>query len=280
MGYPINSPDDDAYYRLSPDGSYAYLSSYRMGGYGEKDIWTINFIRNVRIRGHVYNMRDSTVVPGVELVFSGQQADKKAISYRDVTKPDSGTYSVELLSGRTYQVAVTKDGNNIATEAFEVPVVTNDTTVIEKDFYVPFMDSVALKRFTFKKIYFDTDEHYLRPESVTELDNLLKVLKANPQINLSIDGHCDSRNSDEYNITLGDNRAKAAYDYLVKNGISDRRLMTVSYGERRPIAPNDSPENMQLNRRTEFNIVPRAGESTDNLKINGNSSNPGLVPKK
>jgi outer membrane protein OmpA-like peptidoglycan-associated protein len=280
MGYPINTPDDDAYYRLSPDGSYAYLSSYRMGGYGEKDIWTINFIRNVRIRGHVYNMRDSTVVPGVELVFSGQQADKKAISYRDVTKPDSGTYSVELLSGRTYQVAVTKDGNNIATEAFEVPVVTNDTTVIEKDFYVPFMDSVALKRFTFKKIYFDTDEHYLRPESVTELDNILKVLKANPQINLSIDGHCDSRNSDEYNITLGDNRAKAAYDYLVKNGISDRRLMTVSYGERRPIAPNDSPENMQLNRRTEFNIVPRAGESTDNLKINGNSSNPGLAPKK
>jgi outer membrane protein OmpA-like peptidoglycan-associated protein len=280
MGYPINTPDDDAYYRLSPDGSYAYLSSYRMGGYGEKDIWTINFIRNVRIRGHVYNMRDSTVVPGVELVFSGQQADKKAISYRDVTKPDSGTYAVELLSGRTYQVAVTKDGNNIATEAFEVPVVTNDSTVIEKDFYVPFVDEAAMKRFTFKKIYYDTDEYYLRPESVQELDNIVKVLKANPQINLSIDGHCDSRNTDEYNMMLGDNRAKAAYDYLVKNGISDRRLMTVSYGERRPIAPNDSPENMQLNRRTEFNIVPRAGETTDNSILKDKAANTGASTKK
>lgn len=274
MGYPINTPDDDAYYRLSPDGSYAYLSSYRMGGYGEKDIWTINFIRNVRIRGHVYNLRDSTVVPGVELVFSGQQADKKAISFRDVTKPDSGNYAVELLSGRTYQVAVTKDGNQIATEAFEVPVVTDDTTVIEKDFYVPFMDSTTMKRFTFKKIYYDTDEYFLRPESVQELDNIVKVLKANPQINLSIDGHCDSRNSDEYNMTLGDNRAKAAHDYLVKNGISDRRLMTVSYGERRPIAPNDSPENMQLNRRTEFNIVPRAGEESSQLQLQGKPATP------
>ncbi|MGV3502487.1 MAG: OmpA family protein [Adhaeribacter sp.] len=280
MGYPINTPDDDAYYRLSPDGSYAYLSSYRMGGYGEKDIWTINFIRNVRIRGHVYNLRDSTVVPGVELVFSGQQADKKAISFRDVTKPDSGSYAVELLSGRTYQVSVTKDGNQIATEAFEVPVITNDTTVIEKDFYVPFMDSTAMKRFTFKKIYYDTDEYYLRPESVQELDNIVKVLKANPQINLSIDGHCDSRNTDEYNMVLGDNRAKAAYDYLVKNGISDRRLMTVSYGERRPIAPNDSPENMQLNRRTEFNIVPRAGEEGGALNLQGKPAAPAAAPRR
>jgi outer membrane protein OmpA-like peptidoglycan-associated protein len=176
-------------------------------------------------------------------------------------------------------VAVTKDGNNIATEAFEVPVITNDTTVIEKDFYVPFADTAALQRFAFKKIYFDTDEHYLRPESIQELDNLVQVLKANPQINLSIDGHTDARHTDEYNLMLGDLRAKAAYDYLVKNGISDRRLMTVSYGERRPIAPNDSPENMQLNRRTEFTVVPRAGESAVNLRVNGNATPAGAHNK-
>ena len=52
MGYPINTPDDDSYYRLSPDGSYAYLSSYRIGGYGEKDIYTINYIKNANIEGH------------------------------------------------------------------------------------------------------------------------------------------------------------------------------------------------------------------------------------
>jgi outer membrane protein OmpA-like peptidoglycan-associated protein len=261
MGYPINTPDDDAYYRLSPDGSYAYLSSYRMGGYGEKDIWTINYIKNITIRGHVYNLRDKSIIPGVELVFSGQQANRQAISYRDVTKPDSGTYEVSVLSGRKYQVAVTKDGRSIANEEFDVPVVTNDTTVIEKDFYVPFADTAGMGRLAVQRIYFDTDEYDLRAESITELDNLLNVMKGNPQLNISIEGHTDSRNTDAYNITLGENRAKAAYDYLVKNGISPTRLITVSYGERRPVAPNDSPENMQLNRRTEFAIIPRADET-------------------
>ena len=60
MGYPINTPDDDTYYRLSPDGSYAYLSSYRIGGYGEKDIYTINYIKNVNIKGQVFSAKDST----------------------------------------------------------------------------------------------------------------------------------------------------------------------------------------------------------------------------
>ena len=88
MGYPVNTPDDDSYYRLSPDGSYAYLSSYRIGGYGEKDIYTINYIKNANIVGKVFMKSDSTTaIPGVELVFNGTQADKTALSFRDVSKP-------------------------------------------------------------------------------------------------------------------------------------------------------------------------------------------------
>ncbi|MDX5443264.1 MAG: OmpA family protein, partial [Hymenobacteraceae bacterium] len=257
MGVPINTPDDDTYYRLSPDGSYAYLSSYRIGGYGEKDIYTINYIRNVTVKGHVYSMRDSTIIPGVELIFSGTRADKKVVSYRDVTKPDSGTYSVNLLSGRTYQVEVSKDGKQITTEQFEVPVITVEDSVIEKDFYVPFVDSTAIARFTFQNLYYDTDKSKLRPESIDELKQILKIMKDNPDLALSIEGHTDSRASDEYNMRLGRRRADSAYDYLVKNGISPKRLVTVTYGEKRPAVPNDSPENMQLNRRTEFKILPR-----------------------
>jgi len=280
MGYPINTPDDDAYYRLSPDGSYAYLSSYRMGGYGEKDIWTINYIRNVLVRGRVYDLRDKATIPGVELVFSGQQADRKAISFRDVTKPATGDYGVTLLSGRTYQISVTKDGRTIATEELEVPVITNDTTVFEKDFYVPFVDSAATKRFAFRKVYYDTDEYDLRPESIQELDNIISILKANPTINISVDGHTDARATADYNVQLGNNRAKAAYEYLLKNGISDARMIMVSYGERRPVASNDSPENMQLNRRTEFTIIPRAGERLEDIKIQGGANDGKLIPKR
>ena len=274
MGYPINTPDDDTYYRLAPDGSYAYLSSYRIGGYGEKDIYTINYIKNANIRGKVFSKSDSvTVVPNVELVFSGTQADKTPLSYRDISKAD-GAYGVTVLSGRTYQVAVTKDGKSIETQEFAVPISTNDSTTITKNFYVNYIDTLSPVASRFKNIYFDTDKYKLRPESITELNNISRVLKANPGLNISIEGHCDSRNTDEYNVVLGQNRANAARNFLVKSGIAGTRLATVSYGERRPAAPNDSPENMQLNRRDEFRPVLQEGQTMPNLN-SGTSTDSG-----
>ncbi len=260
MGYPINTPDADSYYRLAPDGSYAYLSSYRIGGYGEKDIYTINYIKNAIIKGQVFSKRDSMMtIPGVELVFSGTTAAKEAISFRDITKSPNGDYKVSLLSGRTYQVAVNKDGKNIETQEFAVPISTNDSTAIVKNFYVNYIDTTANN--LFKKIYFDTDKYTLRPESIKTLKNTTAILMANAGLNISIEGHCDSRNTDEYNMVLGQNRADAAKNYLVKQGVASTRLTTVSYGERRPAAPNDTPENMQLNRRDEFRVVLKEGES-------------------
>ncbi|MBT9394700.1 OmpA family protein [Hymenobacter sp. NST-14] len=261
MGYPINTPDDDTYYRLSPDGSYAYLSSYRIGGYGEKDIYTINYIKNAIIRGRVLSSRDSSAVPGVELVFSGTQADKTALSYRDITKPGMADYQVNVLSGRTYQVAVSKDGKNIETQEFAVPISTNDSTTIEKNFYVDYVDTTNNIFTKINPIYFDTDKYKLRPESITELNRISEILMANPGVNISIEGNTDSRNTDEYNMVLGQNRANVAYNYLKKAGIAETRMVTVSYGERRPVAPNDSPENMQLNRRTDFRVIVKEGES-------------------
>ncbi len=261
MGYPINTPDADSYYRLAPDGTYAYLSSYRIGGYGEKDIYTISYIKNINIKGSVFSKRDSTqAIPGVELVFNGTQADKTAISFRDITKED-GTYQVKALSARTYQVAVNKDGKNIETQEFAVPISTNDSTSITKNFYVDYIDTTGAA-FTnrMKPIYFDTDKYKLRPESIQTLNATTAFLKANTGLNISIEGNCDSRNTDEYNIVLGQNRADAAKNYLVKQGIASSRLTTVSYGERKPVAPNDSPENMQLNRRDDFKPVLKEGE--------------------
>ncbi len=260
MGYPINTPDADSYYRLAPDGTYAYLSSYRIGGYGEKDIYTISYIKNINVKGTVFSKRDSTqAISGVELVFNGTQADKTAISFRDVTKED-GTYGVKVLSARTYQVAVNKDGKNIETQEFAVPISTNDSTSIVKNFYVDYIDTSAIANSRFAKIYFDTDKYKLRPESIVALNNTATILKANTGVNISIEGNCDSRNTDEYNMVLGQNRADAAKNYLVKQGVASARLTTVSYGERRPAAPNDSPENMQLNRRDEFRVVLKEGE--------------------
>ncbi|WP_347158320.1 OmpA family protein [Pontibacter chitinilyticus] len=268
LGSPINTPDDDTYYRLAPDGSYAYLSSYRIGGYGEKDIYTINYIRTTNVNGQVFSLRDSTVIPGVELLFNGLQADKRPIAYRDVTKPDSGAYAVQVLSGRKYQVQLSKDNKQIATAELDVPVSLSDTTNLTHNFYIDYVDTtgaVATGRFALQNIYFETDKYALRPEALGELDRIAQILKDNPGINISIQGNTDSRATDEYNMTLGQNRADAAFDYLVKQGISPKRMVTVSYGERRPAVPNTSEENMQLNRRTEFKVIPREDQAQQSL---------------
>ncbi|GHA72119.1 hypothetical protein GCM10007389_27270 [Pontibacter akesuensis] len=273
LGSPINTPDDDTYYRLAPDGSYAYLSSYRIGGYGEKDIYTINYIRNATVRGQVFTQADSIAIPGIELVFNGLQADKRPITYRDVTKPDSATYNVQVLSGRNYQVQLSLDGRVLETQEFEVPVVLNDTSTITKNFYINFVDSTGVlarntnaSSYNMKPVYFDTDEYKLTPEAIQELDRIAEIMKANPTLNISIEGHTDSRASDSYNMTLGQNRADAAYDYLMTKGISAKRLVTASFGESRPVVPNTSEENMQLNRRTEFKVVPRQGETQKSIQ--------------
>lgn len=269
LGSPINTPDDDTYYRLAPDGSYAYLSSYRIGGYGEKDIYTINYIKNTEVKGRVLVMGDSTLtLPGVELIFNGVQADNRPISYRDVSKPDSATYSVNVLSGRNYQVQLSLDGNVLETQEVEVPVVLDDTTTVRKDFFITLDDTTAariarvapdaaVKDFKMENIYFATDKYDLRPEAIQELDRIAEIMKANPTMNISIEGHTDSRASNSYNMTLGQNRADAAFDYLVGKGISAKRMVTVSYGESRPAVPNTSADNMQLNRRTIFRVLER-----------------------
>ena len=197
-----------------------------------------------------------------------------------MTKPDSGTYAVSLLSGRNYQVTITKDGKQITSEQFEVPMITRDSASITRNFYVSYVDSAAMKQDVnaFANIYFTTDLYDLRPESITQLDRIAAIMKANPTMNLSIEGHCDSRNSDAYNMKLGKNRSVSAYKYLTSKGISGKRLVTISYGERRPVAANDSEENMQLNRRDEFKPVLKPGQTLKDLNLTPGSGTTGGTP--
>ena len=137
LGVPVNSPDDDTYYRLSHDGRYAYLSSYRIGGFGEKDIYTINYIRPAKIAGSVYSRQDSMAVAGIEIKLSGFQANRSSILFNAITSPDSGRFELTPLSGRSYQVEFIKDGKVIASDKLEVPVVVQtESPVIKKNFYI------------------------------------------------------------------------------------------------------------------------------------------------
>ncbi len=104
-------------------------------------------------------------------------------------------------------------------------------------------------------IYFDYDTDELRSEARSSLDAKLAVLNANPGLQIRINGHCDERGSDEYNIALGRRRAEAAKRYLTDRGVSASRIETASFGRERPAVMGDTESAWSQNRRDEFEIT-------------------------
>jgi outer membrane protein OmpA-like peptidoglycan-associated protein len=105
-------------------------------------------------------------------------------------------------------------------------------------------------------VFFDFDSDNLRPESHLELDRLARILIENPDLDVEIMGHTDDVGSNEYNQELSKSRARSVMRYLVLSGYPTEKITFRGYGEIRPLAPNDSPEGRQLNRRVEFRFLP------------------------
>jgi peptidoglycan-associated lipoprotein len=103
-----------------------------------------------------------------------------------------------------------------------------------------------------EKIHFDFDQYTLSAEAQAVLVNNADYLKANPGQKVRIEGHCDERGSDEYNLALGQRRALAAKNFLVSLGIAPERLSIISYGEEMPLDPSGTDAAFALNRRAEF----------------------------
>jgi peptidoglycan-associated lipoprotein len=109
--------------------------------------------------------------------------------------------------------------------------------------------------FESRHIYFDFDRAELKPESRNILKTKAAWLKAHTEYSVRIEGHCDERGTNEYNIALGERRANAAWKYLNALGISGDRMDTVSYGEERPIDTGHDESAWRKNRRDQFKLM-------------------------
>ena len=103
-----------------------------------------------------------------------------------------------------------------------------------------------------KDVYYDFDKYELKADESKVLDENAAWLKANPKSIVTIEGHCDERGTVEYNLALGERRAKVAMDYLVSLGIKADRLKTISYGKSKPIDPGHDEAAWAKNRRAHF----------------------------
>lgn len=104
------------------------------------------------------------------------------------------------------------------------------------------------------RIYFDFDQYVLTDTAKSGLANNAKLLKAAPSVRVKVEGHCDERGSDEYNLALGEKRALATKNYLVSLGVAASRLSIISYGEELPLDPAKTEAAWAKNRRAEFKV--------------------------
>ena len=131
------------------------------------------------------------------------------------------------------------DADGVCDEADKCPGTPAGTKV----------DSVGCPLEQTLKVLFDFDSAELRPESITELERVVKFMNDVPFAKATVEGHTDSVGTETYNQALSDRRAKAVFDYLSSRGVDPARLSSVGFGELKPIADNETAEGRQLNRR-------------------------------
>ncbi len=260
VGYPINSPDDDIFYVVSPDKTKAYYSSFKEGGLGEKDNYTITFLNQKQapltlLKGIVKDV-NGNVPQDIEITVTDNETGKIAGVYRPNSK--TGQYLFILTPGKNYNISYEADGFLFYSENREIAKKTNYYEIYKAIQLPPI---TVGSKIVLNNVFFDFDKATLRKASNVELRNIIRFLTKYPKVSIEISGYTDSKGTADYNLKLSNERATAVVNYLVVKGISKERLVAKGYGETSPDATNqkadgsDNPEGRQMNRRVELKII-------------------------
>ena len=141
-------------------------------------------------------------------------------------------------------------------EKVEPPVV-KEPQLSEEDLFLQKSLEEINKAKPLANVYFDYDKAVIRDDAKPVLETNAAWLKRFKTVKILIEGHCDERGTEEYNMALGEKRAKAAEDYLLSLGISADRLKIISYGKSQPADPGHNEAAWQKNRRDQFLVIEK-----------------------
>ncbi len=286
MGYPINTPDDDLFFSLSPDGKYGYYSAIREGGLGAKDIYKVTFLgsekelllesEDILIAGILDSLKTGffSTPKYIEVdsffYITGKVLDKKTnepvmakLEFIDVSESkiiatgmtgDSGVYKVKFDAPKNYGVEIMAKDYLFFLDAVDMTKASADKPYV-KDFYLEKIE-VGTK-VVLQNIYFETNKAILTAASYPQLNRVIDFMKNNESIRLEISGHTDNIGSLKVNTKLSQDRAKAVVDYIVASGIDKSRLESKGYAFSQPIAPNNTRQGRERNRRVEFKVISK-----------------------
>lgn len=254
LGAPYNSGYDDFAYFIDPKDNSGYFSSNRPDGKGSDDIYGFNITTcKQTISGVVKNNKTLEVLPEATV----QLIDESGKIIEEITSDKDGAYSFEVDCDKNYKVLAFKpdykdDWKELETDNENEKDNTADLNL------VPLINDNEI---VINPIFFDFDKWNIRPDAAYELENIVAVLRAHPDMVIKIESHTDSRGSDKYNMKLSDRRAKSTRDYLYSRNIAKERIESaIGYGETQLLnkcsnGVKCSKEEHQLNRRSKFIIL-------------------------
>ena len=255
LGYPINTFNDEIGLSINALGDRAYFASDREGD-ANTDIFTFELPVDLRpvpvsyLSGRVYDSRN---MKGVAALVQLIDLESGEVVVESPAFPPEGDYLVTLPTDRDYALNVSADAYLFYSAHFAFRGEHGRTDPFRRD--IPLDRIVVGSSVVLNNIFFESDSHQLLQASMAELNRLVIFMQENPTVAVEISGHTDSTGSAEHNQELSGKRAGAVVNYLMEKGIEANRLIPVGYGDRKPVAENDSEAGRALNRRTELKIT-------------------------
>jgi outer membrane protein OmpA-like peptidoglycan-associated protein len=252
MGAPYNSGYDDFGFFIDSDTEIGYFSSNRPGGVGSDDIY--GFIGCYEtVKGTVRNSetKEPLNLASVKLM----NKDGKVIN--TLTTGENGEYSFKIKCSTKYTVLAEKPDFKSDFKDFTSGVEMGGDVTVDLNLIPLIKDN----QIVINPIFFDFDKWNIRTDAQYELENIVDVMRAHPNMVIKIEAHTDSRGSDRYNMKLSDRRAKSTQDYLLSRDIAPERIESaIGYGETQLLnkcsnGVKCTEEEHQLNRRSYFYIL-------------------------
>lgn len=259
LGKPVNSIRHDVFFVLKANGREGFYASDAPGGQGEEDIYIVTFTpvekakgpRLTLLKGIIFDELSKAPLDALLELTDNTTGEKIATLNSNSA---SGKYLISLPAGKNYGINVSATGYLFHSVNVFMPD-TSDYVEIEKNIGLKKLEVGS--RIVLNNIFYDFDKSTLRNESISELDRVYAMLNSNSTMRIELSSHTDNIGTDEYNQKLSQERAQSVVDYLTGKGIDKSRLVAKGYGESTPIAPNETDEGRQLNRRTEFSILSK-----------------------
>jgi outer membrane protein OmpA-like peptidoglycan-associated protein len=254
VGYPINTADDDIFFVWSADGTRAYFSSVRANdNYGEKDLYVLHrpkqHVSLIVLKGRTFSKISKEPI-GATLTVIDNETNQVVGVYN--SNSYTGKYTIIVPPGKNYGIAVEAVRHLNYSEHVFIPQ-KDEYYEMTKDIYLEPLEEGSVT--VLKNVFFDFGSSELRKESHIELDKFVKLLKENPTLHIEIAGHTDNVGNEEDNLELSQKRAMSVVKYIADKGIAPERLCGIGYGEKVPVASNNTEEGRQQNRRTEIIII-------------------------